>query len=144
MSYRGDNVLSTFGMDQNPSSLVARAIRTVASQPTTWSDAEYRRLTGMYGVPDQEPLYVSSETTFDMICDDLIVNGWYLFDWGLSFKPLFVLPTEDNTLYKVQFGSAHQPEAYVSVRLFGSEVQAFANDMESSGNWFLLVYTEVK
>lgn len=136
MSYQGDNVLATFGFDQNPSSLVGRAIHCVRSIDSTWAVAEYARLTAMYGHPDVEPLYVSSETTFDMICDDLIENGWYLFDWGASesYKQ-WADVLDGNALYRVTVVSQFQPDCYATVQLFGSEVVSFVDNLSASGCW---------
>lgn len=139
MEFRGDNVLCTFGMDQNQASLVARAIRTVLLTETDWAQSEFRRLTAMYGNPEQETVYVSNDTTFDMICDDLIGHGWFLFDAVVNDMPVAVCPDHLlNRFVAVTFGSPFQPEAKASVTLLGSEVAEYVTDMENSCCWFLL------
>lgn len=135
----GDNIAFTFGLDRNVETFVARTINGLTAIETTFADAEWRRLTGLYGNPQEGPLDVKG-ATFDQVCEDLIGHGWWLQDWN-NFTPVWATDvwTGTNRFYKVRMTNTFTwHEASHTVTLEGDRVFPWIQDMERSGLWTLL------
>lgn len=137
MKNYGDNIVSTFGVDSNPSTLIARCFHNLRDVDTTWAQNELGWLTACFGDPREGEIYIHPDDTFEGICEALKERGWYLYDWTPSFPAETVdrgFQFGQSDLVKVTFESSIS-DARCSMRVLGAEVPATLHDFEASGLW---------
>lgn len=132
----GDNLLSTFGVESNPSTLVARAIHSLRQVDTDWAERELGWLIATFGDPTEGELVMYEDDTFQGICDALVERGWHLRDWGYKVQPVGDMLFDPEGDYRLQFGSFHA-EARFTWHCKGADAEQAIREFEASGDWMV-------